>query len=49
MFINVIVRVNGRVIGRDGKPIQGSISEDYENAHIPLSEYIKWERWDSPE
>ncbi|MBK5073799.1 hypothetical protein I2492_13360 [Budviciaceae bacterium CWB-B4] len=35
----VIVRYNGQVIGRDGKPIQGSIADNAEKAHIPLSEY----------
>lgn len=45
---HVIVRRNGQVIGRDGNPIQGSIKKNAENAHIPLREYQKWERWDSP-
>ena len=45
---HVIVRRNGQVIGRDGNPIQGSIKQNAENAHIPLSEYQKWGRWDSP-
>jgi multidrug efflux pump subunit AcrA (membrane-fusion protein) len=44
------VRVNkdGKAIGRDGKPISGRVKDDPENAHIPLSEYKKWETWDAP-
>lgn len=45
---HVIVRQNGQVIGRDGKPIQGSIKENAEQAHIPLNEYQNWKSWDSP-
>ncbi|ROP60167.1 VENN motif-containing pre-toxin protein [Enterobacter sp. BIGb0383] len=45
---HVIVRNNGKVIGRDGKSIQGSIADNAENAHIPLSEYKKWKNWNSP-
>jgi filamentous hemagglutinin len=45
---HVIVRSNGRVIGRDGKPVSGSIKEHAEQVHIPLSEYKKWKNWNSP-
>lgn len=45
---HVIVRHNGRVIGRDGKPIEGSIADNAEKAHIPLNEYRKWKKWNSP-
>jgi len=45
---HVVVQSNGKVIGRDGKPIIGSISDNYEQAHIPLSEYSKWKTWNSP-
>jgi len=45
---HAIVRKNGQVIGRDGKPIQGSIKNNGEQAHIPLSEYQNWKNWDSP-
>jgi hypothetical protein len=45
---HVIVRVNGRVIGRDGQPISGTINDDPTNAHIPLSEWQTWSTWDSP-
>ncbi|WP_256673966.1 hypothetical protein [Pseudomonas fluorescens] len=45
---HVIVRSNGRVIGRDGKPVSGSIKEHAEQVHIPLSEYKKWKSWNSP-
>jgi hypothetical protein len=45
---HVVVRSDGRVIGRDGQPIQGSIRDNPEAAHIPVSEYRKWETWFSP-
>ena len=45
---HVIVRDNGKVIGRDGKPIRGSINEDPTNAHIPLSEWLNWSSWNTP-
>ncbi|WP_459748298.1 hemagglutinin repeat-containing protein [Pseudomonas sp. 3A(2025)] len=45
---HVIVRSNGKVIGRDGKPVVGSIKDHAEEVHIPLSEYRKWEKWNSP-
>ncbi|WP_373700934.1 RHS repeat domain-containing protein, partial [Neisseria dentiae] len=45
---HVIVRSNGKVIGRDGNPISGSIKDDPQNAHIPLREYKKWKQWNSP-
>ncbi|WP_180296634.1 VENN motif pre-toxin domain-containing protein, partial [Snodgrassella alvi] len=45
---HVIVRYNGKVIGRDGKPINGSIADNAEKAHVPLSEYKKWKKWNSP-
>ncbi len=40
-----IVNSNGQVIGRDGEPIDGSIKDNATQAHIPLSE---WGKWDSP-
>jgi len=46
---HVVVRKDGKVIGRNGKPIKGSIDEDFDNAHIPLSEYERWKSWCSPE
>ncbi|MEN3540967.1 DNRLRE domain-containing protein [Microbispora sp. ZYX-F-249] len=45
---HVIVRHNGRVIGRDGKPITGSIKDDFDNAHIPYSEWSTWSTWYAP-
>ncbi|NJP94870.1 hypothetical protein HCN51_36475 [Nonomuraea sp. FMUSA5-5] len=45
---HVVVRYNGRVIGRDGNPITGSIKDDFENAHIPFSEWSKWSTWYKP-
>ena len=45
---HVIVRVDGKVIGRDGEPIRGSIKDDAENAHIPLDEWLAWKGWGSP-
>lgn len=45
---HVQVVSRGKVIGRDGKPIKGSIKEDPENAHIPLEEWLNWKNWNSP-
>ena len=45
---HVIVRYNGKVMGRDGRPIEGAIKENAEQAHIPLSEYQNWKSWYSP-
>ncbi|MEV4113264.1 polymorphic toxin-type HINT domain-containing protein [Nonomuraea sp. NPDC049695] len=45
---HVVVRYNGRVIGRDGNPITGSIKDNFENAHIPFSEWSTWSTWYKP-
>ena len=45
---HVIVRHNGVVIGRNGKPISGTIRGNHREAHIPLSEYVSWSTWHSP-
>ena len=45
---HVVVRSGGKVIGRDGFPITGSIRQNFDKAHIPLSEYSKWPKWNSP-
>ncbi|HEY1156924.1 MAG TPA: hypothetical protein VGE95_11615, partial [Arthrobacter sp.] len=45
---HVVVRRNGKVIGRDGKPIKGSVKDDFDNAHIPYKEWKKWGKWYEP-
>lgn len=45
---HVIVRVDGKVVGRDGKQINGSIDDDPTNAHIPFSEWKNWSSWNRP-
>lgn len=45
---HVIVRENGKVIGRDGEPLSGSIKQNPEQAHIPLSEWKQWKSWNHP-
>jgi len=45
---HVVVRYGGRVLGRDGNPISGTIKENATQAHIPLSEYQTWSTWFSP-
>ena len=45
---HVVINSNGKIIGRDGNPISGSIKSDPVNAHIPLSEYLKWGSWNKP-
>ncbi len=45
---HVVVRDKGRVIGRSGRPIDGSIKDNPSEAHIPLSEWSKWSSWNKP-
>jgi hypothetical protein len=45
---HVIVRRNGVVVGRDGRPISGSIKDNPVEAHIPLSEWLTWSEWWRP-
>lgn len=44
---HVVVRSEGRVVGRDGKPISSSIKDDPTSAHIPLSEWLTWTNWNA--
>ena len=45
---HVIVRSGGKIIGRDGNPIDGSIQGNAEQAHIPAREYSGWRSWNHP-
>lgn len=45
---HVVVRKDGKVIGRNGQQIQGKISDDPINAHIPLQEWLTWSKWYEP-
>jgi X-X-X-Leu-X-X-Gly heptad repeat protein len=45
---HVVVNRGGKIIGRNGEPIKGSIKENAYEAHIPLSEWLTWNSWDSP-
>ncbi|MFJ3646613.1 pre-toxin TG domain-containing protein [Streptomyces murinus] len=45
---HVVINSGGKVIGRDGKPISGSIKENARAAHIPLDEWLKWKEWNKP-
>lgn len=45
---HVVINSGGKVIGRDGKPIKGSIKDDPRAAHIPVSEWVKWKAWNKP-
>lgn len=44
---HVVVRGGGKVIGPDGKPIVGSLS-DNPQAHIPLTDWMSWSSWSAP-
>jgi hypothetical protein len=44
---HVIVNNNGKVIGRDGRPV-GRIRDEPNRAHIPLNEWLKWNSWSHP-
>ncbi|MFB1046766.1 pre-toxin TG domain-containing protein [Streptomyces chrestomyceticus] len=45
---HVVINSGGKVIGRNGKPLDGSIKTNPEQAHIPLSEWLKWKEWNKP-
>ncbi len=45
---HVVVNSGGKVIGRDGKPISGSIKQNAYEAHIPLTDWLKWKEWNRP-
>lgn len=45
---HVVINSGGKVIGRDGKPISGSIADNGRAAHIPLDEWLKWRTWNKP-
>ena len=45
---HVIVRSGGKIIGRDGEAISGSIADNAEQAHIPAREYSGWSAWNKP-
>jgi hypothetical protein len=45
---HVIVRKDGKVVGRNGEPIEGSIKDDPTNAHIPMKDWEQWSSWDKP-
>jgi hypothetical protein len=45
---HVVVRHDGKIIGRDGKPITGSIERNPAEAHIPLTEWLRWSEWWRP-
>jgi hypothetical protein len=45
---HVVVQSDGKIIGRDGKPIAGSVKNNFDAAHIPLTEYRTWSRWNTP-
>ena len=45
---HVVINSGGRVIGRDGQPINGSIKNDPINAHVPYSDWKNWSDWNRP-
>jgi RHS repeat-associated protein len=45
---HVVVRSNGKVIGRNGEAIPGSVKQNAVDAHIPLSEWVNWSSWNHP-
>ncbi|MFJ7150586.1 hypothetical protein ACIQVT_20660 [Streptomyces sp. NPDC100445] len=45
---HVVINSGGRIIGRDGKPIEGDIKSSAYEAHIPLDQWPKWKSWNSP-
>lgn len=45
---HVQVNSGGRVIGRDGNPIEGTVKDNYEQAHVPLDDWLRWQDWNRP-
>lgn len=46
---HVVVRTDGKVLGPDGQPIPpGEPIQQHPEAHIPLSEWLKWRSWNQP-
>lgn len=46
---HVVVRTDGKVLGPDGQPIPaGESIKNHPEAHIPLSEWLKWRSWNQP-
>lgn len=45
---HVVVRDNGKVVGRDGEPIPGAKRDHPEQSHIPLREWKQWKSWNHP-
>ncbi len=45
---HVVVSSRGKLIGRDGQPLSGALSDNAVQAHIPLSEYVNWSSWNAP-
>lgn len=44
---HVVVRSGGKILGPDGQPITGSLKQNPQ-AHIPLSDWLKWTHWNAP-
>jgi len=44
---HVVVRSNGKILGPDGNPIVGRLAANPQ-AHIPLTQWLKWPSWNSP-
>ncbi|GAB3935984.1 RHS repeat-associated core domain-containing protein [Kribbella albertanoniae] len=44
---HVVVRSGGRILGPEGKPIVGNLQQNPQ-AHIPLSDWLKWSLWSAP-
>ena len=45
---HVVIIRNGRRIDRDGKDVVGDPMRHPERWHIPLKEWLKWPKWNSP-
>lgn len=45
---HVVITSNGRIIGPDGQPIQAAKPSQTAEAHIPLTEWLKWRSWNTP-
>lgn len=45
---HVVINSGGRIIGRNGRPVEGDIKSNAYDAHIPLEDWLTWKTWNSP-
>ncbi len=46
---HVVISYNGVIVGRNGQKLPDGVKSDPEIAHIPLQEWLSWQKWYIPE